>query len=119
MVFHSYKLVFAFKIKQSDTAQLIQTTCNAYHFRNSDKYGVALYFNSYLYGQSKKNHFVSFIGNRFSILFYNTAALYYHVYSIKDFITKLQTKRFLLKSLKKTELRKFFLLRHISFVLLK
>ena len=51
----------------------------------SEEAGVASYFNSYLAGQSRKSSFAPFISNRFNILFYNAAALYYHADSIKKF----------------------------------
>ena len=93
----SYEPVFAFNTKKSGVAQLVRTACKVFQLRGRDEAVVASYFNSYLAGQSEKCHFTPFIGNRFNILFYNAAALYNHVNSIKDFIKKFPNPKNLVK----------------------
>ena len=44
------------------------------------------------------SNFVSFIGNRFNILFYNAAALYFHMESITNFLETFPNPNHLLKS---------------------
>jgi E1A/CREB-binding protein len=91
--------VFAFKTSESGAARLIRTACKAFHKRGSDEAGVAGYFNSFLIGKGEdKCMFAPFIGNRFNILFYNGAALYYHSESIKEFISQWPNPNNLLKA---------------------
>ena len=80
-----YDTVFAFNTKESCAARLVRTGCKAFQVRGSDEAGVASYFNSFLSGRNEKSFLVPFIGNRFNILFYNAAALYYHSDAVKDF----------------------------------
>ena len=82
---YDYETVFAFNTKESCAARLVRTTCKAFQVRGSEEAGVASYFNSFLAGKGEKCHLVPFIGNRFNILYYNAAALYYHADTIKEF----------------------------------
>ena len=83
-----YETVFAFNNnKESCVSRLIRTSCKAFHVRGSDECGVAPFFNSFLAGSGQKSFFVPFIGNRFNILFYNAAALYFHHESITSFLS--------------------------------
>ena len=70
--------IYAFNTKECGAARLVRTACKAFEARGSDECGVASYFNSYLAVINEKSMFVPFISNRFNILFYNAAALYYH-----------------------------------------
>ena len=81
-----FETVFAFNTKEAGATRLVRTACKAFHVRGSDEAGVASHFNSFLAGKSQNSFFESFIGNRFNILFYNAAALYFHSDSIKNFL---------------------------------
>ena len=65
--------------------RLIRTSCKAYHQRGSDECGVAHYFNSFLDSRHEKPYLESYIGNRFNIVFYDAAALYFHKEAITEF----------------------------------
>ena len=93
-----YETVFAFNTKESGAARLVRTACKAFHVRGSDEAGVASYFNSFLAGQDQTSQFASFIGNRFNILFYNAAALYYHRHSVLKFVKSWPNPNNLLKA---------------------
>ena len=96
----SHENVFAFNTRESGATRLIRTACKAFHSRGSDEAGVAGYFDSFLAGQNKKSLFVPFIGNRFNILYYNAAALYFHFDSICSFLNSWPNPNHLLKAVK-------------------
>ncbi|XP_065646071.1 uncharacterized protein LOC136076670 [Hydra vulgaris] len=97
----AHENTFAFKSFESGVARLIRTACKAFHKRGSDEAGVVGYFNSFLNGKGEDRcMFASFLGNRFNILFYNGAALYYHSKSIKEFLCQWPNPNNLLKAVK-------------------
>ena len=77
---------YAFTTKESSPVQLIRIACKAFHPRGSDECGVASPFTSMLSEMNETNHFASFIGNRFNILYHNAAALYFHKEHIETFL---------------------------------
>ena len=81
----------------------------------SEEAGVASYFNSYLAGQSRKSSFAPFISNRFNILFYNAAALYYHADSIKNFIRRFSNPNSLFKAVQEDITNEIFLAKARAF----
>ena len=89
---------WAFTTKESSPVQLIRIACKAFHVRGSDECGVASDFNAFLSESNQMSHFVSFIGNRFNILFYTAAAFYFHMESITNFLETFPNQNHLLKS---------------------
>jgi len=57
---------------------LIRTAAKAFTTHGSEKSGVTSYWNSHLEEKNEKNKPVTFRSNRFNILLYDSAALYYH-----------------------------------------
>ncbi|XP_057300254.1 uncharacterized protein LOC130630693 [Hydractinia symbiolongicarpus] len=105
-----YETVFAFNsAKESSASRLVRTACKAFHVRGSDECGVASYFNSFLAGRNQKSYFVPFIGNRFYILFYNAAALYYHRDAVVSFLSSWPDPNNLLKAVNEDVSNKLFL----------
>ena len=94
----SYETIFAFTTKESGAVRLVRTACKAFHIRGSDEAGVASYFNTYLAGRCEKSCFVPFIVNRFTVLFYNAASLYFHADSIKECLKSWPNPNNLLKA---------------------
>ena len=81
---------FAFGSSDSGAGRLTRTSCEAFHPRGSQNAGAASEFNAYLNEVgAEKNWMVQFIGNRFNILFYNSAAVFFHKEHIEEFLTKL------------------------------
>ena len=81
---------FAFGSSDSGAGRLTRTSCEAFHPRGSQNAGAASEFNAYLNEVgAEKNWMVQFIGNRFNILFYNSAAVFFHKAHIEEFLTKL------------------------------
>jgi len=74
----SVKNSHAFNLNESGGSRLVQTAPKALTTHGSEKAGMASYWNSHLKVQNEKNKLVTFGSNRFNILFYDTAALYYH-----------------------------------------
>ncbi|XP_065656137.1 uncharacterized protein LOC136081830 [Hydra vulgaris] len=97
---NDYETVFAFSGKECGAVRLVRTTCKAFHTRGSEEAGVASWFNSFLSSRNDKSYFVPFIGNRFNILYYNAAALYYHKDSIPEFLNAWPNSNNLLKAIK-------------------
>ena len=89
---------YAFNTKESSPVQLIRIACKAFHPRGSDECGVASPFTSALSEINETNHFASFIGNRFNILYHNAAALYFHKEHIDTFLKNWPNPNRLLKS---------------------
>ena len=78
----------------SGTQRLIRTACKAFHHHGSQQSGSSILFRSYL---RKKNIFkiplAKFIGNRFNIIFYDAAGIYYlHTHMI-NFIESVHGKQ--------------------------
>ncbi|XP_065669266.1 uncharacterized protein LOC136088717 [Hydra vulgaris] len=86
--------------KEFGAVRLVRTTCKAFHSRGSEEAGVASWFNSFLSSRNDKSYFVPFIGNRFNILYYNAAALYYHKDAITEFLNAWPNPNNLLKAIK-------------------
>ena len=62
----------------SGTQQLVRTSCNAFHHRGSQQCGRYTLFHAYLQRKGiTKIPFAQFVGNRFNILFYNAAGVYF------------------------------------------
>ncbi|XP_065655072.1 uncharacterized protein LOC136081590 [Hydra vulgaris] len=97
---NDFETVFAFSGKECGAVRLVRTTCKAFHSRGSEEAGVASWFNSFLSCRNDKSYFVPFIGNRFNILYYNAAALYYHKDSITEFLNTWPNPNNLLKAIK-------------------
>lgn len=69
----------------SGTQQLIRTACKAFHHAGSQQCGSSTLFRSYLRKQGIfKIPLARFVGNRFNILFYDAAGVYY----LKDYMIK-------------------------------
>ena len=101
--------IYAFNTKECGAARLVRTACKAFEARGSDECGVASYFNSYLAVINEKSMFVPFIGNRFIILFYNAAALYYHKEAVKKFLASWPNPNNLLKAVNEDISNKVYL----------
>ena len=85
----------------SGTQRLIRTASKAFHHRGSQKAGSSALFRSYLQKQNiHRLPLANFIGNRFNILFYDGAGVYYLRDLMIDFIesTHGQQANLLLKS---------------------
>ena len=96
----NYSPEFVFATKESGVARLVRTTCKAFHSRGSDEAGVASYFNSFLFGKKEKSLLIPFIGNRFNVLYYNAATVYYHRDSMLEFLENWPNPNNLLKAVK-------------------
>ena len=71
----------------SGTQRLVRTACKAFHHRGCQKSGLSLLFRTYLKKQgSVKMPLAQFVGNRFNILFYDSAGIFYLRTHIKKFI---------------------------------
>ena len=69
----------------SGTQRLIRTSCKAFHHRGSEQCGCSAAFRMYLRKQEiYKVPLADFVGNRFNIIFYDAAGVYYlHQHMIK------------------------------------
>ena len=84
-----YETNFAFQSKtESGRFCLIRTACKAYHHRGCEKSGLADQFKTYLQTKNKNNLLERFVGNRFSIAFYNAGALFFHKEDMKMFFNQ-------------------------------
>ena len=62
----------------SGTQRLVRTACKAFHHRGSQQCGSSTLFRTYLRKQGMhKIPLAQFVGNRFNILFYDAAGVYY------------------------------------------
>jgi len=62
----------------SGTQRLVRTACKAFHHRGSQQCGSSTLFRTYLRKQGiHKIPLAQFVGNRFNILFYDAAGIYY------------------------------------------
>jgi len=84
----SVKNSHAFNLNESGSSWLVQTAPKALTTHGSEKAGMASYWNSHLKVQNEKNKLVTFGSNRFNILFYDTAALYYHKHHLINFFNQ-------------------------------
>ena len=98
MLDDNYNPVFAFNSKESCAVRLVRTASKAFHSLGSEQSGVASHFNSFLAGKNDKSYHENFIGNRFTILFYNAAAVYYHREEISSFVKAWPNPNNLLKA---------------------
>ena len=73
---------------ESGSCRLTRTACEAFHPRGSQTAGVSKYFDVHLSENGVESKLVEFIGNRFYIIFYNSAAVFYHKSHIPDFLFK-------------------------------
>ena len=73
---------------ESGSCRLTRTACEAFHPRGSQTAGVSEYFDVHLSENGVESKLVEFIGNRFNIIFYNSAAVFYHKSHIQDFLFK-------------------------------
>ena len=91
----------------SGTQRLIRTACKALHHRGSQQCGSSSLFRSYLKQQGIcKIPLAQFIGNRFNILFYDAAGIYYlkgHIIQFIESIHGTQANRLLQSVLKDTK----------------
>ena len=69
----------------STTQRLIRTACKAFHHRGSQQCGTSTLFRAYLRKEGiQKIPLAHFVGNRFNILFYDAAGVYYlHQHMVK------------------------------------
>ena len=62
----------------SGTERLVRTACKAFHHRGSQQSGSSTLSRSYLRKQGEhKIPLAQFVGNRFNIIFYDAAGIYY------------------------------------------
>ena len=65
-------------VTSSGTQRLVRTACKAFHHRGSQQSGCSASFHTYLQRHGiHKVPLAAFIGNRFNILFYDAAGVYY------------------------------------------
>ena len=86
---------------ESGSCRLTRTACEAFHPRGSQTAGVSEYFDVHLSKNGLESKLVEFIGNRFSVIFYNSAAAFYHRGHIQDFLLKWPTPNRLLQVVSK------------------
>ena len=64
--------------KSSSTQRLIRTACKAFHHRGCEQAGCSTHFRAYLRREGvMKIPLAPFLGNRFNIIFYDAAGVYY------------------------------------------
>ena len=84
-------------VKESGTVRLIRTACNAVHKHGSQKAGVHIYFAQYLRDEGVNSMpLASFQGNRFNIIFYDAAGIYFLHEKLKVFLESYGAKNQLL-----------------------
>lgn len=73
----------------SGTQRLVRTVCKAFHRRGSEQAGCSVDFRTYLRGRSiHKLPLAAFRGNRFNILFYDAAGVYFLKAYMEDYLSK-------------------------------
>lgn len=78
----------------SGTQRLVRTACKAFHHRGSQQCGTSSLFRSYLRKHGiYKLPLAQFIGNRFNILFYDAAGIYYLQNHMIEFIETVHGKQ--------------------------
>ena len=74
--------------KSSGTQRLIRTAYKAFHHRGSEQEGCSTHFRTYLRHKGlTKIPLASFVGNRFNILFYDAAGVYYLKSHMKEYLS--------------------------------
>ena len=74
--------------KCSGTQTLIRTACKAFHHRGSEQAGCSTHFRTYLRQRGiTKIPLASFVGNRFNILFYDAAGVFYLKSHMLEYLT--------------------------------
>ena len=74
-------------VTSSGTQRLVRTACKAFHHRGSQQCGSSTMFRTYLRKQGiHKIPLAQFVGNRFNILFYDAAGVYYLQSHMVNFI---------------------------------
>ena len=74
-----------FTSPSSGTQRLVRTSCKAFHHRGSEQCGTSVLFRTYLRKQGvHKIPLAKFVGNRFNIIFYDGAGVYY----LREHMTK-------------------------------
>ena len=86
---------------ESGSCRLTRTACEAFHPRGSQTAGVSEDFDVHLSENGLESKLVEFIGNRFNITFYNSAAVFYHRSHIQDFLLNWPTPNRLLQVVSK------------------
>ena len=72
---------------ESGTQRLVRTACKALHKRGSEQAGCPVQFSTFLRGKGiTKVPLASFVGNRFNIIFYDAAGIYYLHSEILEFL---------------------------------
>lgn len=88
-----------YQSSESATQRLIRTVCKAFHKRGSEQAGYPVQFASYLRSKGiTRVPLASFIGNRFNIIFYDAAGVYYLRDYIFEFFQTQDTTNRLLRS---------------------
>lgn len=73
--------------KSFGTQQLIHTACKAFHARGSQQAGCSTQFQAYLRNTViYKIPLAAFCGNRFNIIFYDTAGVYFLRTHMQDYL---------------------------------
>ena len=71
----------------SGTQRLIRTACKAFNHRGSEQAGCSAYFRSFLREKGiHKIPLAQFCGNRFNILFYDAAGIFYLESHMEDYL---------------------------------
>lgn len=83
---------------ESGAARLVRTAVKALHPRGCEQSGAAADFQAYLQDKERVLMLTTNKGNRFNILFYNSAALYYHLEDIAGFLKSLPSRNRLLNA---------------------
>ena len=83
----------------SGTQRLVRTACKAFYHKGSQQCGSYTLFHAYLRGKGiHKVPLAHFVGNRFNILFYDAAGVYFlqdHMIQFIDEVHDVQTNRLL------------------------
>ncbi len=75
--------------KSSGTQRLVRTACKAFHHRGSEQAGCSTYFRSFLRHHGiGKIPLAAFVGNRFNILFYDAAGVYFLNEHMLNYLTQ-------------------------------
>ena len=74
--------------RSSHTQELVRTVCKAFHHRGSAQAGCSTHFRTYLRRKGiSKVPLASFIGNRFNILFYDAAGVFFLRSHMLDYLS--------------------------------
>ena len=75
--------------KSSGVQRLVRTACKAFHHKGSEQAGCSTHFRAYLRHQGvSKIPLAAFVGNRFNILFYDAAGVYFLNMHMVQYLTK-------------------------------